>query len=72
MTLLTGRRLAAAALVALVLLLTAGPLLAPAVNLPPGAGVSAWLLPVAAVALLLALPVGVVLLVSALLARRTP
>jgi hypothetical protein len=71
MKLLTGRRLAAAVLVALVLLVTAGPLVAPALSLPPGAGVSAWLLPVSAVVLLLALPVGVVLLVGSLLARRT-
>jgi hypothetical protein len=70
MRLLTPGRLGAAALVALVLLITVGPVVAPALTVPASAGPSAWLLPVAAVVLLLAVPVGVVLLVSSLLSRR--
>lgn len=70
MRLLTPGRLGAAALVALVLLITVGPVVAPALGAGAGAGPSAWLLPVAAVVLLLAVPVGVVLLVSSLLSRR--
>jgi hypothetical protein len=73
MKLLAGRRPLAAVLVtlvALVLLVGVGPVVAPALSVPLGAGVSAWLLPVSAVALRLALPVGVVLLLGSLLARR--